>query len=252
MQHNLPEILQEFEYNNFKIRTLIYKNETWFIAKDVIQCLEYTNITQAIKHCEDDKGLTKIKVLTKGGEQWFFIINEANLYLLLMHSRKTLAKPFRLWIAREVLPQIRQNGKYETTNQNFQNNPLYQYTQKDIQIQKSKAINALNFALGGVEKIIKYNRENVLQCTGLTTKEIKSLGKKLGLKSKITQSAKETCRNIDEYKAKACTMALNDDVISNNKNVPLQDLVELDKNATKTFQCLLDIGIKPEELNRKN
>lgn len=252
MKNNVPEILQEFEYNNFKIRTLKYNDDTWFIAKDVIECLEYTNITQAIKHCEDEKGLTKIKVLTKGGEQWFFIINESNLYLLLMHSRKPSAKPFRLWIAKKVLPEIRKTGKYEKTKEDIINNPFYQYTKRDTQIQKSKEINALNFALGGVEKIIEYNRANVLQCTGLTTKELKNLGKKLGLKSKITQSAKETARNIDEFKAKACTMALNDDVIKNNKNIKLEDLTEVDKNAIKTFQSLLDIGVKPEELNRKN
>lgn len=251
--------------NKFECEYVFIDNKIYFKAKDVCRILGFKNHRDALNtHC-NKKGVASADSQTNGGIHKSTFINEANLYSLIFNVPKTFkidteevkntkqrAEKFKWYIFEEVLPQIRKTGKYEKTEDDIINNPFYQYTKRDTQIQKSKEINALNFALGGVEKIIEYNRANVLQCTGLTTKEVKSLGKKLGLKSKITQSAKETARNIDEFKAKACTMALNDDVIQNNKNIKLEDLIELDKNATKTFQSLLDIGVKPEELNRKN
>ena len=84
----------------------------------------------------------------------------------------------------------------------------------------------------------------------METKQVKSLGKKLGLKSKQTTSAKETLRNIPELKSKACTMTLNDTIISKNPKIKLEKLQELDKNADKVFQNMLDLGINPVELNK--
>lgn len=40
------------------------------------------------------------------------VISESGFYTLVLRSRKSIAKPFRIWVTREVLPTIRKTGQY--------------------------------------------------------------------------------------------------------------------------------------------
>ena len=46
------------------------------------------------------------------------IINESGLYSLILSSKLESAKRFKRWVTSEVLPAIRQNGRYELQQQN--------------------------------------------------------------------------------------------------------------------------------------
>ncbi|EPN1464059.1 BRO-N domain-containing protein [Campylobacter jejuni] len=46
----------------------------------------------------------------------FIVINEPELYFVLMRSDKPKAKPFRQWVIKEVLPSIRKQGYYASNN----------------------------------------------------------------------------------------------------------------------------------------
>ena len=48
----------------------------------------------------------------RGGAQRFNIISESGLYALVFKSRKEEAKAFRRWVTGEVLPALRQTGRY--------------------------------------------------------------------------------------------------------------------------------------------
>ncbi|EAJ6123486.1 hypothetical protein APO34_08420 [Campylobacter jejuni] len=48
--------------------------------------------------------------------QKFIVINEPELYFVLMRSDKPKAKPFRQWVIKEVLPSIRKQGYYASNN----------------------------------------------------------------------------------------------------------------------------------------
>lgn len=37
------------------------------------------------------------------------IISESGFYTLVLRSRKNIAKPFRIWVTKDVLPSIRKN-----------------------------------------------------------------------------------------------------------------------------------------------
>lgn len=83
----------------------------WFVAADVCAALEMT--VEATRRLDnDEKGLTNIQ--TPGGEQQATTINESGLYSLVIRSRKPEAKRFKKWVTSEVLPSIRQTGRYET------------------------------------------------------------------------------------------------------------------------------------------
>ena len=136
---------------------------------------------------------------------------------------------------------------------NISYNALAKHTDKKTQIENSKKINAKQYALKKSKwDIINYNRENCKQVTGKTTQEVKDIGKALGLKSAITQSAKAVCRSVEQLKPFACTMSMNDDILDNNGQVKLGDLKKMDKWAVKVFDEMLKLGIQPAELNQLN
>lgn len=102
--------IQKFVNKQFgEIRTVTINNEPWFAAKDICDILGVTNPTMSLKNLETDEA-TKLNLGGLEGETNF--ISESGFYTLVLRSRKDIAKPFRLWVTREVLPQIRQTGGY--------------------------------------------------------------------------------------------------------------------------------------------
>lgn len=102
--------IQKFVNKQFgEIRTVTINNEPWFAAKDICDILGVTNPTMSLKNLETDE-VTKLNLGGLEGETNF--ISESGFYTLVLRSRKDIAKPFRLWVTREVLPQIRQTGGY--------------------------------------------------------------------------------------------------------------------------------------------
>jgi len=86
-----------------------------FVGRDVAKALGYSNTSDALrKHVDDeDKGVAKCDTL--GGNQKTTLINESGLYALILSSKLEQAKAFKHWVTSEVLPQIRQTGRYEMT-----------------------------------------------------------------------------------------------------------------------------------------
>jgi anti-repressor protein len=102
--------LQKFEFEGSNIRTVIVDGIPYWVAKDVCDILGLTNPTESVKALdEDEKSTLRI---SEGGMP-INIINESGLYYLIIRSNKPDAKRFRKWITSEVLPQIRETGKYE-------------------------------------------------------------------------------------------------------------------------------------------
>ncbi len=87
-----------------------------FCLSDVCKSLELGNVT-ALKSRLDEKGFNQIKVLTNGGYQQMFFVNEPNLYRCIFRSDKEKAKEFQDWVFNEVLPSIRKTGGYMVSKQ---------------------------------------------------------------------------------------------------------------------------------------
>lgn len=109
--------LQTFNNPDFgEIRTLTIDNQPWFVGKDVASALGYADATDALKkHVDDeDKNLLRpgespgLRINNRG----VYIINESGLYSLILSSKLPAAKKFKRWVTGEVLPAIRQTGRY--------------------------------------------------------------------------------------------------------------------------------------------
>nr|DAZ12948.1 MAG TPA: repressor domain protein [Caudoviricetes sp.] len=106
--------LQTFKNEVFgEIRTIEENGKIMFCGNDVAKSLGYANPYDALsKHCKIE-GVAFREALTDGGVQKIKFISEGNLYRLITHSKKKEAEQFELWVFDEVLPTIRQTGKYE-------------------------------------------------------------------------------------------------------------------------------------------
>lgn len=104
--------LQIFEHTDFgQIRVVERDGEPWFVAADVCRALEISDTSTALQRIDDDEKGT-VSTRTPGGEQQLSAVNEPGLYSLVLGSRKPEAKAFKRWITHEVLPAIRETGRY--------------------------------------------------------------------------------------------------------------------------------------------
>ena len=88
----------------------------YLVAHDVCSALGIQSVDVALRKVDsDEKGTYSIR--TRGGFQSLSVVNESGLYWLMLRCRKagvegTSAYRFRKWVTGEVLPQIRQTGRY--------------------------------------------------------------------------------------------------------------------------------------------
>jgi len=130
----MNDIATKFEYQGRALTVVTIDGLPWFRLKEVCGWLEIANPRDAKGRLDedehriiqrDDPEYSKFQAVgstdtLKGGQQAFAIINESGLYTLIMSSRAatrkgTIQHKFRKWVTSEVLPAIRQTGKYEVT-----------------------------------------------------------------------------------------------------------------------------------------
>ena len=103
--------VQIFENAEFgKVRTIVVKDEPWFVASDVCESLGLSNPTVSVNRLDEDER-SKFNLGRQGEVN---MVNEYGLYNLILGSRKDEAKRFKRWITHEVVPSIRKTGSYNT------------------------------------------------------------------------------------------------------------------------------------------
>ncbi|MCQ9426687.1 BRO family protein [Pseudomonas sp. LJDD11] len=115
-----------FKFEEKATRTVLINNKPWFVAADVCSILGYSNSRKAIvdncRVCGVTTGDITSDVANRGvtsrarRSQIMTLIDEGNLYRLIIKSRKEEAQRFEVWVCDEVLPSIRKHGRYEDTD----------------------------------------------------------------------------------------------------------------------------------------
>ena len=112
--------LQIFSKEEFgQVRILIINNEPYFVGKDVAEVLESNEPSKAVTRLTSEEDRIKHPILTNGGKQDCWIINESGLYTLIFGSKLQKAKEFKKWVTNEVLPTIRKTGGYVNNAKQF-------------------------------------------------------------------------------------------------------------------------------------
>lgn len=108
--------IQHFNYNGQTLRSLLIDGEPWFVLADLVKALGLTNASVVANRLRE-KGVSKTYTPTAGGRQLTTIIDEGNLYRVIMRSNSPAAEPFESWVTDDVLPTIRKTGHYSATPQ---------------------------------------------------------------------------------------------------------------------------------------
>ena len=110
--------IQVFNYNNaHEVRTVEKDGEVWFVAKDVCDVLELTDVSMTVAKLDDDEKLIQ-KLFVAGQNRDIMTINEAGIYALIFRSNKPEAKQFSRWVRHELLPQVLRTGNYSANKNN--------------------------------------------------------------------------------------------------------------------------------------
>lgn len=117
--------VEVFTNGEYRVRTTRDADGTvWFVARDVVEALEYSaatvnnNISNLFANVPNIWAANKrIIVRSENGiEQGreMLCLTEQGLYFFLGRSDKKKALPYQMWIAGEVVPSIRKHGAYLT------------------------------------------------------------------------------------------------------------------------------------------
>ncbi|ECC1273620.1 hypothetical protein FNO28_07040 [Campylobacter coli] len=108
--------LEIFKKDNLAVRVIKDENnEPLFCLSDVCKILDIQNTTDVKNAILREFELSRLNLHsfdTGFGVKEFTMIDEAQLYYVMNNSRSKNAKPFRMWVNKQVLPSIRKNGNY--------------------------------------------------------------------------------------------------------------------------------------------
>ena len=96
------------------LRVVIIDNKEYFVGIDIAKALGYSNASKAIStHCKHT--IKEMIAHSQNGnvvKTQTTLINEGDIYRLIIRSNKAEAEIFERWVFDEILPQIRQTGGY--------------------------------------------------------------------------------------------------------------------------------------------
>lgn len=104
--------LHEFNFHGHPVRMFLIGDSPCFIASDVCEVLNHSNVSKALNGLRDDeKGITKGYTVERGMQDMLYV-TQSGLFRLIFRSNKEEAEEFRLWVFNDVLPQIMSTGHY--------------------------------------------------------------------------------------------------------------------------------------------
>lgn len=131
MRRELESIFKNNEFG--QLRTFVdLEGKPWIAGVDVARALGYKNPTNAVKtHCKPSRTIKhKMNNRLCSGNYEIIFIEESNFYRLVIKSTLPSAEKFQDWVVEEILPSLRETGKYEIKDE----------TQEDDEAERIKAI----------------------------------------------------------------------------------------------------------------
>ena len=120
IRYSMSIIEKVFHYEKNEITVIKCRDEIWFKAKQVATLLGYLDPVRSIRQNVDPEDKISLeKLIGKGGgritpppplvskfQGSMLYLNESGLYSLIFGSKLELAKAFKRWVTKDVLPSI--------------------------------------------------------------------------------------------------------------------------------------------------
>lgn len=111
--------VKTFSFGDMQVRMIEVNNEPLFCLKDICKGCGIKDPSNAKRQIEEefvegDKGavLNTYPLQTAGGMQNYIMVDEPQMYFVMMRGRSQASKQFRQWICKKVIPSIRRTGSY--------------------------------------------------------------------------------------------------------------------------------------------
>ena len=125
MRRGLESIFKNNEFG--QLRTFVdLEGKPWIAGVDVARALGYKNPTNAVKtHCKPSRTIKhKMNNRLCSGNYEIIFIEESNFYRLVIKSTLPSAEKFQDWVVEEILPSLRETGKYEIKDETQEENEV--------------------------------------------------------------------------------------------------------------------------------
>lgn len=103
--------VQLFKFEDIEVRVVMLGDEPWWVAADLARALGYRDGPAATRTLDADQ-LRTHSMCMGDVRRLVSLVSESGLYRLVMRSDRAQAKAFQNWVTRDVLPRIRQTGKF--------------------------------------------------------------------------------------------------------------------------------------------
>ncbi|MGV3614986.1 MAG: Bro-N domain-containing protein [Fimbriimonas sp.] len=135
-----PSTPQTFSYGELPLRTVLIEKKPWFVLADAGKALDIKNTADFLKskYCNEKGVENSYPLETPGGVQRLTLINERNLYALVGRSTKPGAMAFMDWVYGEVLPEIRETGRYSGSPLGIENDPIIALGMSVVEIRRAQ------------------------------------------------------------------------------------------------------------------
>lgn len=146
--HSLERI---FRYKGRPLRILQPEDGPWFVAADACSVLGLSQVSRAVRRLDGDT-VRLLKVTHPQQPHRTVLmnaVNESGLYQLILTSHKPAAQSFRRWVTHEVIPALRQTGRY-SMEPVAEKLPLPRFSRRDL----------LNLALAAEDECDGLKQEN--------------------------------------------------------------------------------------------
>ena len=122
-----------FKYEQTKLSVIKCKDDIWFRGKTLAEILDYSNPLKTIRTHIDSKNKQEMSELGyKGGGHFghpfkntlrgTIYVNESELFALILRSKLESARAFKQWVTKDVLPSIKNTGRYSYDDMNHKYN----------------------------------------------------------------------------------------------------------------------------------
>jgi len=101
-----------FEFNGKKVRWVLIDGKPWWVLKDLCDILGLVNPSDVATRVTNEY-LAQAEVLdSRGIPRSTNVVSEPGMWQVILRSESPLAEPVQKWVYEEVLPMIRNTGKY--------------------------------------------------------------------------------------------------------------------------------------------
>ncbi len=181
---------------NFK-----FEGEFLMSGKQVTEILGYSDLNQAIrKHVdEDDKELItteklNVKTTLSLGQRGNWFITESGIYALIFGSKLEGAKKFKRWITKEVIPTIRNKGKFDIVENKIQQ--IQDEQERGLTLKLYQLENVLKLSPNDMLTAINYNQTKTELDTYKQQKQLDEVNSKLKVIENKTKEQEKKIENM--------------------------------------------------------